>query len=728
MPPRDYAAPVRSPRRGLATWRRHAASSCHTISAMLSPPCRAGTARLWGEPMTDAAAAPALDSETPLNPYSLLEAVNRAAKSASFAWLTLLALMAYLSLVLAGIGHRDLLLEVDVTLPILQAKVGLTRFFVWAPILFVLLHLAVIGQMALVARKALAFAGAIRLLEASEARTHPLRHELDTFFLVQAIAGPERSRVIGMLLHGLGWLTLVFLPVLLLLYIQAAFLPYHAVAITMVQRFALLADLCGLTLVGIFLLRSETSFLWALLRAGRQHAFGVLLAAASFVGAAACSLFIATVPGERLDGVELVAMARQHSIDNSLLGQALPALASVLAAQIVALPRNLVVTDLDLAAANASVAGRGSINLRGRDLRFAKFDRSHLRGADLSGANLDGASFTDADLSNVLMPCLAQEGDPAAADRSGAQCTRARKANLARAKLSAARLSGIDLAEANLEAARLEDVQLEGAVLTGANLNRARLERANLAGVVLREARLSGASLQGADLSGALLQLANLSEARAQGADLSGARLDGARLRNTELEGANLSRSFLYAADLAGAKLGGADLTAAMIWRTVPPSLEGLALADTTETVLRPPREQDLAQLGANARSDDAVVGAPRSEDLARSGGASDGRAWAASAEHQAWQGLLKPREPIDADQYKSRLTGYLVRLMCQSRWADGAVAAGIAKRAMAPGFKGDLAAIHARLRSADCSASHRISPRLMHSLEVAVELGSAQD
>jgi hypothetical protein len=65
---------------------------------------------------------------------------------------------------------------------------------------------------------------------------------------------------------------------------------------------------------------------------------------------------------------------------------------------------------------------------------------------------------------------------------------------------------------------------------------------------------------------------------------------------------------------------------------------------------------------------------------------------------------------------------------MCQSRWADGAVAAGIAKRAMAPGFKGDLAAIHARLRSADCSASHRISRRLMHALDVAVEVGSAQD
>jgi uncharacterized protein YjbI with pentapeptide repeats len=678
--------------------------------------------------MTDAAAAPALDSETPLNPYSLLEAVNRAARSANFAWLALLGLMAYLSLVLAGIGHRDLLLDADVTLPILQAKVGLTRFFIWAPILFVPLHLAVIGQMALVARKALAFAGAIRLLEASEARTHPLRHELDTFFLVQAIAGPERSRVIGTLLHGLGWLTLVLLPVLLLLYVQAAFLPYHAVAITMVHRCALLADLLGLTLIGIFLLRSETSFLWALLRAGRQHAFGLLLAAASFAAAAACSLLIATVPGERLDRLDLFALARQHSIDGSLLGQAVPGLGRVFSAQIAFLPRNLIVTDLDLAAANASIAGRASINLRGRDLRFAKFDRSHLRGADLSGANLDGASFADADLSNASMSCLAQEGDRASADRSGPQCTRARKANLTRAKLSAARLSGIDLTQASLELARLEDAQLEGAVLSGANLSSTRLERANLAGSVLRGARLSGASLQGADLSGAQLQLANLSEARAQGADLSTAGLEGALLRNAELEGANLSRSLLYAADLAGAKLAGADLTAAMIWRTVPPSHEGLALADTAAIVVHPPQDQDLVRLGANSRSDDATLTVRLTEEPARSGSASDLRAWGASAEQQVWQGLLKPREPIDADQYKSRLTGYLIRLMCQSRWADGAVAAGIAKRAMAGGFKGDLAAIHARLKSADCSASHRISPRLLHALDVAVELGRSQD
>src|SRR4029077_15355266 len=87
-----------------------------TISAMLSAPCPGGDSKALGEPMTDAA-APALDNETPVNPYSLLEAVNRASRSASLAWLLLLAVTAYLGVAVAGIGHRDLLFDADVVLP-----------------------------------------------------------------------------------------------------------------------------------------------------------------------------------------------------------------------------------------------------------------------------------------------------------------------------------------------------------------------------------------------------------------------------------------------------------------------------------------------------------------------------------------------------------------------------------------------------------------------------------
>jgi uncharacterized protein YjbI with pentapeptide repeats len=676
--------------------------------------------------MTDAA-APALDNETPVNPYSLLEAVNRASRSASLAWLLLLAVTAYLGVAVAGIGHRDLLFDADVVLPIVQSKIGLLVFFVVAPTLFVLLHLAVIGQMALLARKTLEFAAAIRLLEVSDKRTHPLRHELDTFFLVQAIAGPERSRVIGALLQGLAWLTLVVLPVLVLLYVQMVFLPYHAVAITTVHRAAVLMDLVLLTLLGVFLLRSETSLLRASLRAARQHALGLLLASATFVAAAGCSLFLATIPGERLDRSDLFGAARAGGIP-SVLGQALPRLGLPFRPETAFLSRNLIVSDLDLTAGRALAAGRSSLNLRGRDLRFAIFDRSDLRRVDFSGADLDGASFVDADLRNVSMLCVLERQDQSAGeDRRGGGCTSARKTNLTGARLAEAKLSGIDLREANLEAAQLEAAQLNAALLSGANVSQANLARANLSGgAQLRGAKLVGASLPGADLSGAQLQLANFSGARLQGADLSAAGLEGARLRNAELEGANLARSTLYAADLTGAKLAGADLTAAAVWRTMPPANEHVALADMTQLGLRPPRDAELAQLSASSVSDEASLKVRLVEEV-RPGGAAE-KAWAGSAEHQAWQGFAKPREGTDAEQFKSRLTGYLTRLICASRFADGAVAGGIARRAMAPGFKGDALAIHERLKSADCPASQNISTRLLLELGAAVELSRAQD
>ena len=52
-----------------------------------------------------------IDTETPVNPYSLLEAVNASSETANRAWLIFLALMIYLMVAVAGVTHRDLLLE-----------------------------------------------------------------------------------------------------------------------------------------------------------------------------------------------------------------------------------------------------------------------------------------------------------------------------------------------------------------------------------------------------------------------------------------------------------------------------------------------------------------------------------------------------------------------------------------------------------------------------------------
>ena len=75
------------------------------------------------------------------------------------AWLLFIALMAYLLLTVAGVTHKDLLLNTAITLPVLQVSIEMTRFFLFAPILLVLLHLGVMGQLVQLARKTLEHGG-----------------------------------------------------------------------------------------------------------------------------------------------------------------------------------------------------------------------------------------------------------------------------------------------------------------------------------------------------------------------------------------------------------------------------------------------------------------------------------------------------------------------------------------------------------------------------------------
>ena len=143
----------------------------------------------------------AIEGEAPVNPYSLLEAINASSRTAHTGWLIFIGVMTYLLIAVAGVTHKDLLLSRDVTLPLLQVDIGLTRFFLFAPILLVLFHLGVVVQLALLARKTLEFDTAMRMLEATDRRTHPLRLELHNFFFVQALAGPQRSRIMSVFLH-----------------------------------------------------------------------------------------------------------------------------------------------------------------------------------------------------------------------------------------------------------------------------------------------------------------------------------------------------------------------------------------------------------------------------------------------------------------------------------------------------------------------------------------------
>jgi uncharacterized protein YjbI with pentapeptide repeats len=656
-----------------------------------------------------------LEAEAPVNPYSLLEAVNRSSNSANTAWLIYIGLMSYLLVTVAGVTHKDLLLNADIALPILQVKIDLTRFFLFAPIVLLLVHIGVVGQLVLLARKTLEFGAAVRMLEATDQRTHPLRLELDNFFFVQALAGPERSPVVGFVLNAMTWLTLVAMPVALIAYVQLSFLPYHDPTITWVHRFTLLGDIAFVALAGVFLLHLEISLLRALLYAGLYHPLSFLLTAGLLAAVAIGSLFVATIPGE---GVGRYSPSFIPQADGDASGTA-PVLGLF--------RRNLNVVDADLVVDKDATPGEPTLSLRGRDLRFARLDRTDLHQADLTGANLDGASLAGADLRGVSMGCASLSEMLLTDSRRAGGCASARGANFTRARLSEARMAGADLAGSQLDEAELDGARLAQSNLAGASFASARLDRADLAGAELSGANFLLASLQGADLAGARLQMADFSSASMPGANLSLASLEGAVLNDAEMEGAALAMARLIGTDLTGARMQGADLTRAVVWRTTPPGGENAAFADMAQIRIQPPSAQDLAAMkAAIERLEGGTLQARLDDGLAPLMDPARNAAWAA-AEQQQWQGFTSSSDPAGADGYKSRLTDYLMRLICRTRFANGAVATGVARRAMAPGFKGDMLAIHDKLKAADCPASAAMDARTMRNLAIAADATRGQ-
>jgi uncharacterized protein YjbI with pentapeptide repeats len=674
-----------------------------------------------------------LDTETPVNPYSLLEAVNRSSDTANTAWLLFIGLMAYLLITVAGVTHKDLLLNTAITLPVLQVNIELTRFFLFAPIVLVLLHLGVIGQLVLLARKTLEFASSIRMLEISDQRTHPLRLELDNFFFVQAMAGPERSRIVSIFLHGMSWLTLVLLPLAMLLYIQIVFLPYHDINLTWMHRIAVLADIALLLFIGVFLTRPEISLFGAFWRTSLHHPLGLLLTAALLVTVACFSLFVITIPGETVDRLAVTSATERSAIERGgryVFGYAMPAVSTGDNDAVLGLfHRNIQVVDQDLVVDKNVTPGEPTLNLRNRDLRFARLDRTDLHQADMTGANLDGASLVGADLRGVLMQCGSLDDLLLTDDRRVARCTSARAANFYKARMDEAKMAGVDLRGARMEEAQLGGADLSHGLMIGTDFSSAQLERANMSGgAQLQGANFLLASMQGADLAGAKLQMADFANASLQGANLSLASLEGAVLRDADLDGANMQMSRLQGADLKGARMQGADLSGALVWRTQPPSGEAAALSDMAQIVLQPPSEADMATLSdALTRLGTSPLKPRISEGLSPLLDVAQNARWGSSSDQQQWQTFARASEAMMAEGYRSRLTDFLARMMCRSRFGNGAVATGVARRSMAQGFKGDMPAIYDRLKAADCPASATVSPRMMRELAAAADVARGQ-
>jgi hypothetical protein len=449
----------------------------------------------------------------PADPKELLNEANGASDAASGAWLAFLALLTYVAVTLAGVSHKDLLLNSPVRLPIINADIPLVGFFQYAPALLLLVYLSLLVQHVILARKYRRFTDAIAVYEVETGTEHPARERVHSYVFSQIAAGPGANRITKIMMQLIVYVTFTVLPIATLIYFQIKFLPYHEVSITYWHRFAVMFGFAMLILL-IPLMRSiGAARRWDIKMGPQAEAWEasgtqvvlVLILLPLVVG---FSWLIATVPNEWIDrrlgfvaptsggiGAEQEAkllnplvrrVVYDHLPDDGDKGWWRRWLLSY---------RVLIVEDTDLGPQESA-----KLVLRERDFRFALLSRSDLQRADLAWADLRAAQLWK---------------------------------TLVRGKLKDARLQGAFLQEAQLQGAQLQSAQLQGV-----NLSKAQLQAADL----------NYANLEGADLRGAQLQGADLSNANLQGADLRGAELQGAKLEGVQLQGADLASAGIWLA------------------------------------------------------------------------------------------------------------------------------------------------------------------------------------
>jgi uncharacterized protein YjbI with pentapeptide repeats len=468
---------------------------------------------------------------------AIKKALEDAASVGAPLWLSYLFLLFYIAIAVAGVTHADLLLESPVELPFLNIKLPLIAFFVLSPILFVVVHAYVMAHFALLSDKTKRFHTRLRETIRDEHQNahntrEGLRRQLPINIFVQFLAGPTdiREGLFSILLWAVAWISLVAGPVLVLLLLQAQFLPFHDSRVTWVHRGALIFDLVVIWWLWMKIISGRSMRdAGEQMAAGRWTRFwdGFLRWSRNIVvwpltiGIFLLSVLVSTFPGEWREWPYTIAAPIEPAatwVTQAIFGKVDP------------LNKNK----------NEQITRSWPVNT----LRLKEFDL-------YEALKVDDPKKLDLKPHTYLLH-----------DR-----------RLEQADLRSARLGKADLRNAHLEGAWLDKAQLQGASLLGAELQGATLQFAQLQDVSLRGvqfqgARLDYASLQGASLRGAELQGASLLGAQLQGASLLGAQLQGASLNEAQLQGASLRGAQLQGASLRGAIMMATDLTGAFLWRS----------------------------------------------------------------------------------------------------------------------------------------------------------------
>lgn len=460
----------------------------------------------------------------------LLEAANVAAGAVGALHVTFLTVMAYIAITIFSTTDEALFRESRVTLPLLNAQISISYFYVLAPWLVVGMHLYLVVKFDLLARK-------LQHLEMKVKDLVPQQRQDFRNRLINVhaylIAEYGQKGFLEWLFKAVTLLNLAVLPLVLLLWSQFTFLPYHSDRITLLQQLAITAEVCPLLVLAHILARARGGDRRGLAASLRERVRDRLVALSVYMVGIVLSWFVLTIPGPRHPWEQqpwTLLPATWMESDRPLRRFLEWSFAR----------KNIDLLDVVLTANSPDPEVVQALRLGDPGEKRKALDKViglSLQDRDLRYANLIGVVLPKADLRHA----------------GRFQYVNLSWAKLQDASLDQANLTGADLVSAQLQGANLSDVRLLGANLSDAQLQGARLIKAQLQGADLRRAQLQGADLSEASLQGARLMGANL-----QGAYLAGVNLKGADLTKAKLQGADF-----FAASIGSARFEGADLTSA---------------------------------------------------------------------------------------------------------------------------------------------------------------------
>jgi len=458
------------------------------------------------------------------------DALNEAIKRANAAWLALMATMAYFLVATIKITHKDLFLERQVKLPLLNVDMPLVFFGVIAPIFVLLFHFfALLTARGL--REKVSFWNET-IMQAAELRKDRarLRERLDISILAQAYGRPaSRYRLF---ISIVAEISTELMPLILYIVMQAVFLPYQNVWISDIQRLILI--------FGCFMVFFILPQRWV-----SAGFFAVIFIAAS--------LFVLVFPDA----------PRSKLFPSDFVYESVPPLRAFVQEKIEGKPdlvhrvpttifsNRLVLPEQNLVS-EMSVNGAAT-NLRGRRLASAFLDGVDLHGVDFTGADLRRVSMQRAQLQGARFGCaatgktwhykLAAKGDKERTDEDtetacvwlhGSDLTSIAAGN---ASFEGAFLLGANLSSATLKGSTFLDVEAQGASFFDSNLEASSFNNANLDGANLKYANMTGAVVSDSHLPGVVLDRATMIAVKMSSVDLW-----DASVRRVEMQASDLSR------------------------------------------------------------------------------------------------------------------------------------------------------------------------------------------